>query len=69
MKSTDRNLFTCEQERERQAVLASEAVSECQQEESDKEADDKAFWNVVYILVHVAAVLIVLTTLYRMWGQ
>ena len=69
MKSTDRSLFACEQERERQAVLASEAVSECQQEESDKEADDKVFWKVVYILVHVAAVLIVLTTLYRMWGQ
>lgn len=69
MKSTDRNLFACEQERERQAVLASEAVSDCSQEESDKEADDKAFWKVVYILVHVAAVLIVLTTLYRMWGQ
>ena len=69
MKSTDRKLFPCEQERERLAALASEAVSECKQEESDKEADDKAFWNVVYILVHVAAVLIVLTTLYRMWGQ
>ncbi len=69
MKSTDRNLFACEQERERQAVLASEAVSECQQEESDKKADDKAFWKVVYILVHVAAALLVLTTLYRMWGK
>ena len=69
MKSTDRSLFACEQERERRSVLASEAVSECQQEESDKEADDKAFWDVVYILVHVAAVLIVLTTLYRMWGK
>ncbi len=69
MKSTDRNLFACEQEQERRSVLASEAVSECQQEESDKEADDQAFWKVVYILVHVAAVLLVLTTLYRMWGK
>lgn len=42
MKITNRESFSCEQERERQAVLASEAVSECQQEESDKEADDKA---------------------------
>lgn len=69
MKSTDRSLFSCERERERLAALASEAVSDCSQEESDKEADDKAFWNVVYILIHVAAVLIVLTTLYRMWGK
>lgn len=69
MKSTDRSLFSCEQERERRSVLASEAVSECQQEESDKKADDKAFWKVVYILVHVAAALLVLTTLYRMWGK
>lgn len=69
MKSTDRNLFACEQERERLAALASEAVSECQQEESDKEADDAALWNVVYILVHVAVVLIVLTMIYEFWGQ
>lgn len=69
MKSTDRRLFACEQEQERRSRLASEAVSDCSQEESDKEADDKVFWKVVYILVHVAAVLIVLTTLYRMWGQ
>lgn len=63
MKSTDRNLFACEQEQERRSVLASEAVSECKQEESDKEADDQAFWKVVYILVHVAAVALVLFTL------
>ena len=69
MKSTDRNLFACEQERERLAALASEAVSDCSQEESDKEADDKAFWNVVYLLVHVAVVLIVLTMIYEFWGQ
>ncbi len=69
MKSTDRKLFACEQEQERRSRLASEAVSDCSQEESDKEADDKAFWKASYILVHVAAVLIVLTALYRMWGQ
>lgn len=69
MKSTDRNLFACEQERERRSMLASQAVSECQQEEDDKAADDKVFWKASYILVHVAAVLIVLMTLYRMWGQ
>lgn len=69
MKSTDRNLFACERERERLAALAGEAVSDCSQEESDKEADDKAFWKVVYILVHVAVVLIVLTMIYEFWGQ
>ena len=69
MKSTNRSLFACEQERERRSVLASQATSDCKQEESDKKADDKAFWKVVYILVHVAAVLLVLTTLYRMWGK
>ena len=69
MKSTDRKLFACERERERLAALASEAVSDCSQEESDKEADDKAFWKVVYILVHVAAALLVLTMTFRFWGQ
>ena len=69
MKSTDRKLFACEQEQERRSRLASEAVSDCSQEESDKEADDKAFWKVVYILVHVAAALLVLTMTFRFWGQ
>ena len=69
MKSTDRSLFSCERERERLAALASEAVSDCSQEESDKEADDKAFWKASYILVHVAVVLIVLTMIYEFWGQ
>lgn len=63
MKITDRNLFACEQERERREALACRATSECEQEESDKEEDDKAFWKVVYILVHVAAVALVLFTL------
>ena len=63
MKSTDRRLFACEQERERRSVLARQANVECKQEESDKEEDDKAFWKVVYILVHVAAVALVLFTL------
>lgn len=69
MKSTDRKLFSCEQEQERRSRLASQASDECKQEESDKDADDQSFWKVVYILVHVAAVLLVLTTLYRMWGM
>lgn len=69
MKSTNRSLFACEQERERRSVLASQAISDCKQEESDKKADDKAFWKVVYILIHVAAVLLVLGTLYRMWSK
>src|SRR5699024_7679473 len=43
--------------------------NEIKQERQDIVADDAAFWKGVYILVHVAAVLIVLTTLYRMWGQ
>lgn len=63
MKITDRNLFACEQERERRSALASQANVECEQEESDKEEDDKAFWKVVYILLHVAAVALVLFTL------
>lgn len=43
--------------------------NEIKQERKDIVADDAAFWKASYILVHVAAVLIVLTTLYRMWGQ
>ena len=49
--------------------LARQQLAEIAQEKVDKEADDQAFWKAVYILVHVAAVLIVLTTLYRMWGK
>lgn len=83
MKSTDRNLFACEQfsaerasehlereqERERQARLARQQLAEIAQEKADKKEDDAAFWKAVYIFIHVAAVLIVLTTLYRMWGK
>lgn len=43
--------------------------NEIRQERQDIVADDAAFWKASYILVHVAAVLIVLSTLYRMWGQ
>lgn len=42
--------------------------NEIKQERQDIVADDAAFWKASFILVHVAAVLIVLTTLYRMWG-
>ena len=43
--------------------------NEIKQERQDIVADDAAFWKASFILVHVAAVLIVLTTLYRMWGK
>lgn len=69
MKITDRNLFACEQERERRSVLASQATVESKQEESDKEADDAAFWKAFRIFANIVAVLIILTTLYRMWGK
>ena len=49
--------------------LARQQLAEIAQEKVDKEADDKAFWKVVYILVHVAAVLLVLTMIYEFWGQ
>lgn len=69
MKSTDRKLFACEQEQERRSRLASEAVSDCSQEEDDKEADDKAFWKVVYVLTHIVGLLAVLIMIYEFWGQ
>ena len=69
MKSTDENLFPCEQNYAHKARLASQAINDCKQEETDKQSDDAAFWKAVYILTHVAAILVVLTTLYRMWGQ
>lgn len=43
--------------------------NEIKQERQDIAADDKAFWKVVYVLIHVAALLLVLVTLYRMWGK
>ncbi len=79
MKSTDENLFPCErfnaerasaqiehEIRYTQQVADAEKVIEDKKQDKDKDA---AFWKAVYILIHVAAVLLVLTTLYRMWGQ
>ena len=69
MKSTDRNLFACEQEQERRSRLASQAVSDCKQEENDKDADDAAFWKAVYVLTHIVGLLVALTMIYESWGQ
>ena len=83
MKSTDQKLFPCEQfsakraseqlEREQNYAhkvrLARKAIDECKQEKKDKEADDAAFWKAFRIFANIVAVLIILTTLYRMWGQ
>lgn len=83
MKITDDDLLPCEQfsakrasehlereqEYERKAMLARQTIDECEQEKRDKEADQAAFWKVVYILVHVAAAALVLFTIYRFWGK
>ena len=83
MKITDSNLFACEQfsaerasehlKREQdyahRARLARKTIDECKQEKKDKEADDAAFWKVFRIFTNIVAVLIILTTLYRMWGK
>ena len=69
MKSTDQKLFGCEQERERRSVLASQATVESKQEETDKEADDAAFWKAFYIFIHIAAVVLVLFTVIHFWRQ
>lgn len=83
MKSTNKNLFPCEQfnaerasaqlrheqDYAHKARLASQAVDECELEKSDKQSDDAAFWKAFRIFANIVAVLIVLTTLYRMWGQ
>ena len=69
MKSTDRKLFACEQEQEPRSRLASQAIDECKQEESDKDADDAAFWKAVYILMHIVGLLAALTMIYKSWGQ
>lgn len=83
MKSTDKNLFPCErfdaerasaqlkheQEYARKARLARRAIDECELEKLDKQSDDDAFWRVVYIFIHIAAVLLVLLTVYRYWGK
>ena len=58
-----------EQERERLAALARQQLAEIAQEKADKKEDDAAFWKAVYIFIHVAAILVVVTTLYRVWGK
>ncbi|MGP9490861.1 hypothetical protein [Psychrobacter sp. AOP7-B1-24] len=82
MKITDNKPLSCEQfsakrasehlereqEYERKARLARQTIDECEQEKRDKEADQAAFWKVVYILAHVAAAL-VLFTIYGFWGK
>lgn len=83
MKATDQNPLPCEQfnaerasaqleheqEHERRARLARQLIDERNQEAQEKEADEAEFWKAVYVLMHIAAILIVLTTLYRMWGK
>lgn len=80
---TSEDLFPCEQfsakrasehlEREqeyaRKARLARQQLAEIAQEKADKKDDDAAFWKAVYIFIHVAAILVVVTTLYRVWGK
>jgi hypothetical protein len=58
-----------EQEHERKARLARQTINECEQEAKDKEADEAAFWKLVYVLVHVAAAALVLFTLIYFWGK
>lgn len=83
MKSTDKKLFPCEQfnaehasaqlkheqRYARRARLARQAIDDCKQEAEDKRADDAAFWKWFYIFIHAVAVLLVLVTLYKTWGQ
>jgi|26BtaG_2_1085354.scaffolds.fasta_scaffold14781_2 predicted transcriptional regulator len=56
-------------EMERMAALASEFESECQKEIKNRAEDEAQFWNMVYILAHVAAAALVLFTLYNQWGK
>ncbi|WP_201595370.1 hypothetical protein [Psychrobacter vallis] len=83
MKSTNKNPNPCEQfnaerasaqlrheqDYAHKARLARQVINECAQEKSDKRSDDAAFWRAFYIFIHVVAALLVLGTLYRMWGQ
>lgn len=38
------------------------------EDKEQQDAKDKAFWDKAYALVHVAAILLVIATLYRVWG-
>ena len=83
MESTDNKPLSCEQfsaklasehlereqEYERKVMLSRQIIDECEREKKDMEADQAAFWKVVYILVHIAAAALVLFTIYRFWGK
>ena len=38
-------------------------------ESGHKQSVNQQFWKAVYIFIHVAAILVVVTTLYRVWGK
>jgi DNA-binding XRE family transcriptional regulator len=60
---------TDQEQYERKARLARQTINECEQEAKDKEADEAAFWKLVYALVHVAAAALVLFTLIYFWSK
>lgn len=80
MKSTDQKLFPCEQFNAERAsaqiqheVSYTQQVSEAKQSIEDKKQskvdDDVFFYKALYIFIHVAAVLLVLLTVYHFWGK
>lgn len=59
-----------EQDYAQKARLARRKIEdERQQEIKDKAADEAFFWRVIYIVVHVAAALLVLSAIYKYWGK
>lgn len=58
-----------EQDYAHKARLARRKIeNERQQEIKDKAADEAFFWKMIYIVVHVAVALLVLSAIYKYWG-
>lgn len=70
MKVTGDKLFACEQERASRERQARQLWSqEYQEEAAAMSAGETLFWRVFYVLAHVAAILLVIATLYKFWGE
>ena len=70
MKVTGDKLFACEQERASRERQARQLWSqEYQEEAAAMSAGETLFWRAFYVLVHVAAIVLVIATLYKFWSK
>lgn len=70
MKVTGDKLFACEQERASRERQARQLWSQEHQEEAAAmSAGETLFWRAFYVLAHIAAILLVIATLYKFWSK